>query len=97
MRLAPVLLSHPSVKTRRTLLVALALALAATPAVATDSDTAVKPMQADDGELARPLPDASIVPVRRAVESLQRLRLRPGADGLDMTETTRARPRATDE
>jgi hypothetical protein len=86
------------VKTRSSILVALALALAATPAAAIDPDTTVKPVEdTTDGNFATSLPDASTAPIRRAVESLQRLRLHPGADGLDVSETTRMRPRASND
>jgi hypothetical protein len=69
---------------------ALAVALPAMPSVAAETE--------DEAELAQdvavdvsPEP-ATTAPARQAVERLQRLRLHPGEDGLDVAETARRRP-----
>jgi hypothetical protein len=85
------------VKSRTTILAALAVALAAIPAGATDPDVDAKPVHdVGDPPLATFVPEASTPSIRRAVAALQRLRLRPGADALDVVETTRGRPRSGD-
>jgi len=81
------------VKSRTTILAALAVALAAIPAAATEPDAEAKPVHdVGDPPLADFVPQASTPSIRRALEGLQRLRLRPGADALDVVETTRGRP-----
>src|SRR5262249_50006954 len=89
--LAPVLLLRRAVKSRTTMLAALAVALAAMPAVATEPDVKAKPVH-DVGD-----PPLAIPSIRRALDGLQRLRLRPGVDVSDVVETTRGRPRTNGE
>ena len=80
-------------KSRTTILAALAVALAAIPATATEPDAEAKPVHdVGDPPLEDFVPQASTPSIRRALEGLQRLRLRPGADALDVVETTRGRP-----
>ena len=84
-------------KSRTTILAALAVALAALPATATEPDADAKPVHdVGDPQLETFVPQASTPSIRRALEGLQRLRLRPGADGFDIRETTRGRPRNAD-
>ena len=93
--LAPVLLLRRAVRSRTTILAALAVALAATPAGASDPDVDAKPVHdVGDPKLATFVPQATTPSIRRALKGLQRLRLRPGADGFDIVETTRGRPPA---
>jgi hypothetical protein len=81
------------VRSRTTLLAALAVALAALPATATDPADGPKPVHdVGDSQVERFVPEASTPSIRRALEGLQHLRLRPGADGFDIVETTRGRP-----
>jgi hypothetical protein len=85
------------VKSRTTILTALAVALAAIPAGATEPDVAPKPVHdVGDPKLETFVPQATTPSIRRALDGLQRLRLRPGADGFDIVETTRGRPRNGD-
>jgi hypothetical protein len=82
------------VKSRTPILAALAVALAAIPAAGTEPDAEAKPVHdVGDPPLASFVPQASTPSIRRALDGLQRLRLRPGADGFDVVETTRGRPR----
>jgi len=81
------------VKSRTTILAALAVSLAAIPAAASDPDVAPKPVHdVGDPKLETFVPQATTPSIRRALDGLQRLRLRPGVDGFDVVETTRGRP-----
>ena len=84
-------------KSRTTILAALAVALAAIPATASDPDVDAKPVHdVGDPKLDTFVPQATTAAIRRALDGLQHLRLRPGVDALDVVETTRGRPRNGD-
>jgi hypothetical protein len=73
-------------------LVALAVAFAVAPVLAEEPTQGVK--RAGDAAVEEVAsPSATTAPVHRAVEKLQRLRLHPGQDSLDVAETARSRPR----
>jgi len=87
------LLFHRTVRSHPTIVAALAVALAALPATAAEPDVEAKPLHdVGDPPVDGVIPQASTPSIRRALDGLQRLRLRPGADGFDIVETTRTRP-----
>jgi hypothetical protein len=83
------LLARPSLMGFR-LLAAIAVALAVSPAAA--EERLADSRQDDDHRSVEPAPTPRVAP---ALDGLQRLRLHPGRDGLDVTEAARKHPRAT--
>ncbi len=78
-------------------LAALAVALAILPAAAADRDADAPRAEKSEREVALPVPGMPAVRIDHALDGLRHLRLRPGQDDLDVTETARRRPeRATE-
>jgi len=73
--------------TQRSIVTALALAVAVTPALAEHGGRAAPREQRTEP----PAPPATF-PAREVLQTLERLRLHPGQDALDVTETARKRP-----
>ena len=70
---------------------ALALAVAVTPALAAERGGHAAP-RIEQPRTAPPAPPPVTSPVREVLQTLERLRLHPGQDGLDVAETARKRP-----
>jgi len=68
----------------------LALAVAVTPALAGEHGGRSVPMM--EQRRTEPPPARETSPARDVLQSLERLRLHPGQDALDTTETARKRP-----
>ena len=81
-----------NVTRKRSIVTALALAVAVTPALAEHGGRAAPRMeQRRTAPPAPPAPPATS-PVRGVLQTLERLRLHPGQDALDVAETARKRP-----
>ena len=78
-----------NVTRKRSIVTALALAVAVTPALAEHGGRAAPRME--QRRTAPPAPPATS-PVRGVLQTLERLRLHPGQDALDVAETARKRP-----
>jgi len=75
---------------KRSIVTALALAVAVTPALAAERGAGRAP-RTEQRPSQPPAPPATS-PVREVLQTLERLRLHPGQDGLDAAETARKRP-----
>jgi hypothetical protein len=75
---------------KRNILMALALAVAVTPALAAEHGGRAAP-RTEQRRTEPPAPPAPS-PARDVLQTLERLRLHPGQDGLDVAETARKRP-----
>jgi len=75
---------------KRSIVMALALAVAVTPALAGEHGGRAAPRM-EQRRTAPPAPPATS-PVRGVLQTLERLRLHPGQDALDVAETPRPRP-----
>ena len=73
---------------KRSIVMALALAVAVTPALAAEHGGRAAPREQ---RTEPPAPPATF-PAREVLQTLERLRLHPGQDALDVTETARKRP-----
>src|SRR5436309_16030726 len=70
---------------------ALALAVAVTPVLAAEHGGRAAPRMEEERRTEPPAPPATF-PAREVLQTLERLRLHPGHDALDVTETARKRP-----
>jgi hypothetical protein len=75
---------------KRSIVMALALAVAVTPAFAAERGAGTA-SRTEQRQTEQPAPPATF-PVREVLQTLERLRLHPGHDALDVTETARKRP-----
>ena len=75
---------------KRNIVMALALAVAVTPAVAAERGPRAAPRTEQRG--TAPQGPTQTSPLRDVLESLERLRLHPGQDSLDAAATARKRP-----
>ena len=75
---------------KRSMVMVLALAVAVTPALAAEHGGRAGPRM-EQRRTEPPAPSAT-PPVRDVLQTLERLRLHPGQDALDVTETARKRP-----
>ncbi len=75
---------------KRSIVTALALAVAVTPALAAEHGAHAAPRM-EQRRTEPPAPPATS-PAREVLQTLERLRLHPGQDGLDVGETARKRP-----
>jgi len=74
-------------------LVALALMLATLPVAAAELDAdAPQPKEPSQQTLELPIPGVPAVRVDRALDGIRQLRLRPGQDGMNVTETAHTHP-----
>ena len=76
---------------KRNIVMALALAVAVTPALAGEHGGRATPRTEEQRRTEPPAPPAPS-PARDVLQTLERLRLHPGQDALDVTETARKRP-----
>jgi len=76
---------------KRSIVMALALAVAVTPALAAERGARAAPRTEEQRRTEPPAPPAPS-PARDVLQTLERLRLHPGQDALDVTETARKRP-----
>ncbi len=70
---------------------ALALAVAVPPVLAAEHGGRAAPRMEEKRRTEPPAPPATS-PAREVLQTLERLRLHPGQDGLDVAETARKRP-----
>ena len=75
---------------KRSIVISLALAVAVAPVLAAERDEPAAP-QMEQRPQEPPAPPVTS-PVREMLQSLERLRLHPGQDALDVAETARKRP-----
>jgi len=75
---------------KRSIVMSLALAVAVAPVLAAERDEPAAPGM-EQRPLEAPAPPVTS-PVREMLKSLERLRLHPGQDALDVAETARKRP-----
>ncbi len=84
--------AHQSDVTRkRSIVMALALAVAVTPALAAEHGGRAEPQREQARQVVRSAPPETF-PFGEVFRSLERLRLHPGQSGLDAAETARKRP-----
>jgi hypothetical protein len=76
---------------KRSIVMALALAVAVTPALAAERGGRTVPRM-EQPRTQQPAPSQTTSPVRDVLQSLEHLRLHPGQDGLDAAQTARKRP-----
>jgi hypothetical protein len=75
---------------KRSIVMSLPLAVAVTPALAAEHGRRAAPRM-EQRRTAPPAPPATS-PAREVLQTLERLRLHPGQDALDVAETARKRP-----
>ena len=75
---------------KRSIVMALALAVAVTPALAAERGAPAAPRMAE--RRTEPPAPPTTSPFRGVLQTLERLRLHPGQDALDAAETARKRP-----
>ena len=76
---------------KRNIVMALALAVAVTPVLAAEHGRRAAPRTEEQRRTEPPAPPAPS-PARDVLQTLERLRLHPGQDALDVAETARKRP-----